>query len=98
MARRAGLMSTPTIRSAPTMHDVQPDAPQPEHHYLAPRLHLRRVDHRANARRHPAPDVTDLVEGSVLPDLRHRDLWQHRELGEGGRAHVVVDDLLPQPE
>jgi hypothetical protein len=54
-------------------------------------LDLGGVDHRADARRHAAADVADLVEGRVRPDLREADLGQDRVVREGRAAHVVQD-------
>ena len=90
-------MSTPMILSAPTilraLDDVEPDAAEPEHDDVGARRHLGGVDHRADARRHPAADVAALVERRVLADLCHRDLRQHGEVREGRAAHVVEDRL-----
>ena len=61
-------------------------------------LDLRRVDHRADAGRHAAADVADLVERRVRVDLGDRDLGQHGEVGEGRAAHVVVQLLAAERE
>ena len=47
----------------------------------------------ADPGRDAAADVTNLIEGRVLADLRNRDLRQHCVLGEGGTAHIVMDFL-----
>src|SRR5579871_663770 len=73
------------------LDDVQSDPPQPEHHDIGAGFHLCSIDHRSDAGGDPATDVADHVEGRVLADLRHRDLRQHRVVGEGGAAHVVVN-------
>jgi hypothetical protein len=59
MARLAGLMSTPTMRSAPTslapwMH-VEADAAEAEDTHVRARLDARRPDHRADAGVTPQP-------------------------------------------
>ena len=76
---------------ASALHDVEADASENEDDDRRARLHLRGVDDRADAGRDAAADVTDLVEGGVLADLRDRDLRQHGVLGERRAAHVVVD-------
>ena len=79
---------------AGALDHVEPDAAEPENDDVRARFDLRGVDDRADARRHAAADVADLVEGGVLPDLCERDLGHDRELREGRAAHVVVN-LLP---
>ena len=95
--RAPGLRSTPTIMLAPTIRapwtTLRPMPPRPNTTTLAPGLDLRRVDHGADAGRHAAADVADLVERRVLADLRERDLRQHRVVRERRAAHVVVDRL-----
>ena len=85
------------MRSAPTspraLDDVQSDTAQAEYGDVGPRFHLGRVHHGTEPGGHAAADVADLVERGVLADLGHRDLGQHREIGEGRRAHVVQDRL-----
>src|SRR5690606_22437601 len=80
------------------LDDVEPDAAQSEDDRGRTFLHLRGVDDGADARGHPAADVADLVEGRVRIDLRHRDLGQHGEVGEGRAAHVVENLLAVQRE
>jgi hypothetical protein len=81
------------IRSAPTMRapwmTLSPMPPRPNTATLAPGQHFGGVDHRADAGRHPAADVADLVERRVLADFGERDLRQHREIRESRAAHVV---------
>jgi hypothetical protein len=81
-------------RHARTLDHIEPDASEPEHHDVRPGLDLRRVDYGADARRHAAADVADLVERRILADLRDRNLGQHRVVGKRRTPHVVVD-LLP---
>jgi hypothetical protein len=83
---------------ARALEDVEADAAEAEHHHAAARLHLGRVDHRADAGGDAAADVADLVEGRVRADLRHRDLRHHRIVGEGRRAHVVEQRLAAEAE
>ena len=78
---------------ARALDDIEPDAAQAEHHDIGARLDLRGEDHRADAGRHAAADVADLVERRVLADLRDRDLRQHGVVREGRAAHVVMDRL-----
>src|SRR5882724_3792357 len=77
---------------------VEPDAAKPEHDRLGAGLDLGGVDHRADAGRHPAADVADLVERRVLADLGDGDLGQHGEVGEGRAAHIVVELLAAERE
>ena len=101
-ARRPGLRSTPTIMSAPAiraaLHDVEPDAAEPEHDDTGAGLDLGGVDHRADAGGDAAADVADLVERRVLADLRQRDLRQHRVIREGRGAHVMEDLVAAERE
>jgi hypothetical protein len=75
------------------LDDVQADAAQTEHRHGRPRLHLGGEDHGTDARRHPAADVADLLEGRILADTRQRDLREHGVLRERRAAHVVIDGL-----
>src|SRR5262249_1909534 len=68
---------------ARALHDVEPDAAQPEHHHIGARLDLGGIDHRADASGDAAAYVADLVERRVSPDLGQRDLGQHRIVREG---------------
>ena len=77
---------------------VEPDAAEPENDAFGAGLHFGSVEDRANAGRDAAADVADLVEGSVLADLGNRNLRKHREIREGGRAHVVVQLLAVERE
>src|SRR6185312_13675054 len=70
---------------------VQPDAAEAEHHAVGAGLDLGGVDHRADPGGDAAADVAGLVEGGVGADLGQGDLRQHRVVGEGRAAHVVVD-------
>src|SRR5256886_16397828 len=65
---------------ARALDDVQPNAPQAEHHYVRARLDLGRVDDRADAGRDAAADVADLLEGRVLADLGERSEEHTSEL------------------
>src|SRR5258705_1279396 len=84
------LVSTNHLR---TLDDVEPDAAEAKHYDIGARRDLGRVDDGADAGRHAATDVAALVERRILADLRHRDLRQHGEVGEGRAAHIVVDRL-----
>ena len=55
---------------AGALDHVEADAAEAEHDDIGARLDLGRVDHRADAGRHAAADVADLVERRVLADLR----------------------------
>ena len=83
---------------ARALHDVEADAAEAEHDDVGAGLDLRRVDHRADAGRHAAADVADLVERRVLADLRDRDLRQHGVVRERRAAHVVVQRLAAERE
>ena len=71
---------------------VEPDAAETEDDRPAADLGPGGVDHRADAGGHAAADVADLVEGGVLVNLCQRNLRQDRVIGEGGTAHVVMQD------
>ena len=75
------------------LNDIEPNAAKPEDDDIGARFHLGRIDHRADARRHAAADVADLVERRVLADLRQRDFRQHRVIRESRTAHVMHDGL-----
>src|SRR5262245_40742563 len=66
-----------------SLNDVEADAAESEYDALRARLDLGGVDDRSDAGRDPAADVANLVERRVLADLRHCDLRQHGEIGEG---------------
>ncbi len=80
------------------LNDVQADTAEAEHHDIGARLDLGGLDDSADAGGHAAADVADLLERRVLADLRHRDLRQHGEFGEGRAAHVVMDHFLADGE
>jgi hypothetical protein len=80
------------------LDDVESDAAEPEHDDVRAGLDAGGPDHRADAGGDAAADVADLVERSVLSDLRHGDLGHHREVGEGRAAHIMVDRLVPEAE
>ena len=77
---------------------LRPIPPSPEHDRRRARLDLRRVEHRAHARRHAAADVADLVERRGGIDFRDRDLRQDGEVREGRAAHVMEDLVLAAGE
>ena len=83
---------------ARALDHVETDAAESEHRDVRAGPDLRGVDHRADAGRHAAADVADLVEGRVLANLRERDLRQHRVIGEGRAAHVVEDRIAVAAE
>ena len=76
-----------------TLDDVEPDAAETEHDDVGAGFHLGRVDDGTDAGRHPAADVTDLVERCFRVHLGKRDFRQHGVIGEGRAAHVVEDFL-----
>jgi hypothetical protein len=80
------------------LDDVEADAAEAEHDALGAGLDLGGVEDRADAGRHAAADVADLVVGRVLADLGDRDLRQHGVVGEGGGAHVVEELLAAEGE
>ena len=89
------IMSAPA-RRRPWM-TLRPMPPSPKTIAVDARLDLGGVDHGADARRHAAADVADLVERRGRVDLGDGDLGQHGVIGEGRAAHVVVE-LLPPSE
>src|SRR5882757_469139 len=76
------------------LNDIEADAAETEYDHIRAGLHLGRVDHRANSRRHSATDVAYLVERGILADFRHGNLGQYRKIRERGAAHVVVHEVL----
>ncbi|MCY1535801.1 hypothetical protein D9M68_712230 [compost metagenome] len=80
------------------LDDVEADATKTEDDCGRAHLHLGRVDDRTDAGGDAAADVADLVEGRVRVDLGNGDLRQHRVVGEGRAAHVVVDLVLADRE
>ena len=68
----------------------QADAAQAEDRDRGAGLNLGGVQHRADAGRDAAAQQADLVERRGLVHLRGGDLGDHRVLGEGRGAHVVV--------
>src|SRR5882762_461607 len=85
-------------RQARALDHVEPDAAQTEHDHVGARFDPGRVDDRTDPRGHSAADVADLVERRILADLRHRNLGQYREIGEGRTAHVMMDFLAVHGE
>jgi hypothetical protein len=81
-----------------TLDDIEPNAAEAEHNGLGAGLHLCRVDHRADARRHAAADVADLFERCVWPDFRDRDFRQYGEIRKGRRAHIMMQLLAAHRE
>src|SRR5439155_14767496 len=81
-----------------TLHDIKPDAAEPEPDDPGARLDLGGVDHRADPGGDAAADVADLVERRVVADLRHRDLRQYGEIRKGRGAHVVKQLLAGERE
>src|SRR5262245_28870632 len=75
------------------LNDVEPDATESEHGNVRARLHLRGVDHCAEAGGDAAADVAHLVERCVAANLRNRNFGQHGVVGERRRTHVVVQLL-----
>jgi hypothetical protein len=73
------------------LNHVEADAAEAEDDHVGARFDLRGPQHCAHARGDAAADVADLVEGSVLADLRERDLGQDRVVRERRAAHVVMD-------
>src|SRR6185437_4572415 len=83
---------------ARALNDVETDAAQPEHDHVGSGLDFGGVDDRTYAGSDAATDVTDLLEGRVLANLRKSDLRQHGVVGEGGAPHVVVHHLAADRE
>src|SRR5215470_10552580 len=80
------------------LDDIEPNAAESEHDTGRAGLHLGRVENGADPRSGAAADVADLVEGSVLANLGDRELGQHGEIRESGRAHIVVQLLAIERE
>src|SRR6185437_1334426 len=77
-------------REAQPLDDIEPDAAEAEDDRIGAGLDLGGVDHRAHPGGDAAADIAGLVERRVAADLRHRDLGQHSEIGEGRAAHVMM--------
>ena len=86
------------VGEAQALDHVEADAAQSKDDRRRSGLDLSRVDHGADAGGDAAADVADLVEGRVRVDLGDGDLGQHRIIGEGRAAHVVVDWLATDRE
>jgi hypothetical protein len=80
------------------LDNVEPDPAEAKDDDIGAGLDLCRVDHRTDASGHPAADIANLVEGRVLADLRHCNLWQHGEVREGRSPHIVVNFAAAQRE
>src|SRR5262249_16657378 len=80
------------------LDDIEANAAEAEHGTFGAGLHSGGVEHGADAGRHAAANVANLVEGRVLTDLGHRDLGQHRKVGKGRCAHIVEELLARQRE
>src|SRR4029077_12660273 len=80
------------------LDDVEPDTAEAEDDRGRSGLDPGGVDHGTDAGRDAAADIADLLEGRVLADLRNRDLGQHRVVGKGGAAHVVMHHLAAERE
>ena len=99
-AARVDIHADDPVRAdqARALDDVQPNAPQAEHHHVRAGLDLGGVDDRADAGRDAAADVADLLEGRVLADLGERNLRQHGVIGESRASHVVMHHRLAHGE
>src|SRR5262252_6386186 len=80
------------------LDDIEADAAETEHDALRAGLHLGGIEDGADAGGDAAADVADLVERGVLANLGDRDLRQHGEVRECGRAHVMVQLLAVERE
>ena len=89
-----GFVSIAMMRSAPAITapwiTESPTPPSPQTATVAPGSTFAVLQHRADPRGHGAAEQAHGLERRVLADLRQRDLRQHRALGEGRGAHVVV--------
>ena len=77
-----------------TLNDVQSDAAQSKDHHICTWLYASGVDHGTDSGSHPATDVTDLVERSVLADFGHGNFRQNRKIGESRCAHVMKQGVI----
>src|SRR5262249_53646032 len=85
-------------REARALDYIESDPAQPEDNDVRAGFDFGRVDDGADACRHPAADVTNLVEWSIFTDLRHRDLRQHGVVRERRASHVMMDLLTADRE
>src|SRR5262245_53400703 len=81
-----------------SLDDIETDAAEPEHDAPRAGFHLGGIEDGTDAGGDAAADVADLVERSVLANLGDRDLRQHGEIRECGRAHVMVQLLAVERE
>src|SRR5262245_12782013 len=72
---------------------VQTDAAEAEYGDVRAWPDLGGVDDGAHPCRHPAADVTDLVERCVFANPGERNLRQHGEIRKSRAAHVVKDRI-----
>ena len=78
-------------RHTQALDHVQTNATQTKDRRRRADLDPRRIDHRTNARGDAAADVADLIKWRVVTHLRQGDFRQHRMVGKGRAAHVVID-------
>ena len=71
----------------------QADTAQAEDRHRGALADLGGVEHRADAGGHTTAEQTDLLQRCFLGNLRQGDFRQHRVLGKGRTAHVVIDRL-----
>src|SRR5881396_1441241 len=79
---------------AGALDHVQADSSQSEDDDVVAGLNLGGVDHRADARGDATADIADLVKWGVFAHLCYANLGEHRVVGKGGCAHVVVEHLV----
>jgi hypothetical protein len=75
------------------VHGREAHAPTADHRHRAPDLDPRRVEHRSEARRHPAADQGGPVEGHVLAYLHERVLVHEHLLRVGGEVQELMHHL-----
>ncbi len=80
------------------LDDIEPDAAKAENDDIGARLDAGRVDDGADAGRHAATDVTNLIERRVRSDFGKGYFRHHGEISEGRCAHVMMDLLTAEAE
>src|SRR5579875_571555 len=98
LARRVQIDADDHARpgDARALDHVEADSAQPEHNYPIANLDLGGVDHGADSGGDAAADVADFVERGVLAHPRQGDFRDYRVIGEGRRAHVMMDHFPAQ--
>ena len=78
------------------LNHIQPDTAQTKYHTDTSGLGFRGINHRPNARCHPATDIANLVKRRGLVDFRNSDFRQYGKIGKCRGAHIMQDGFAIQ--